>query len=425
MGIRDRLMAQAAVVLIERPAGRLSLADLADSLEENGRQIEERLAQAQDNPANRDALCHIVGIERWGQSRLRVALGEPLTMDEYDGYRPASDLDWEALQAEFPAARQDTLALVAQLDEAGAAEQRVPHNDFGQLSARGWLFYLNMHAKLEGRRVKASKGSRVGVLSSGTVVQIPVAPWLNVFLLRGEGGAVLVDTGLKGQADLILERLAEHGVLPQDVRLILITHGHGDHFGSAAELHQRTGAPVAVHALDADALRRGAHDPKSLRATNKLVELLMNIPGTQFAGQAIPVEPDIVFEDEWHLDEYGVAGRVVPTPGHTPGSVSVVLDSGEVVLGDMVMGALMGLLPKPGAPLVAWDLERNWESLRQLAALSPPVIYASHGGPFRDLSGVGQGQVDWRGALVALGVLAGLVFVWRLLRGRRGASDSL
>lgn len=64
-----------------------------------------------------------------------------------------------------------------------------------------------------------------------------------------------MDTGNPGRPDRILARLAECGVAPGDMRLILLTHGHVDHFGSAAELCERTGAPVAIHALDAEAVR--------------------------------------------------------------------------------------------------------------------------------------------------------------------------
>lgn len=221
-----------------------------------------------------------------------------------------------------------------------------------------------------------------------TVIQIDTGNFTNALLIRGNDGSILVDAGNPGKADRILAQLAECGVAPGDVRLILITHGHIDHFGSAAELRERTGAPVAVHALDADAVRQGIHQPDSLNPTHWLVALGMWIPGVAGPTRAPAFEPDIVFEDEFRLDEYGVAGRVLHTPGHTPGSVSVLLDSGEAIVGDVVMGQLMGLIRKPGPPIVAWDLERNRESVRQLAALSPRVVYVGHGGPFDDLSGL-------------------------------------
>ena len=199
----------------------------------------------------------------------------------------------------------------------------------------------------------------------------------NVFLLRGEGGNVLVDAGNPGQAERILGQMARLGVAPGDVRLILITHGHVDHFGSAAALRREIGAPVAIHALDAPALRQGIHHPDSLRPTSRLVALLQQLPLQATAGRAEGLEPDLTFEGEWRLDEYGVTARVLPTPGHTPGSTTVLLDSGEAVVGDM----LTGFLRRPGPPIVAWDLERNRESLRHLLALSPHILYVGHGGP--------------------------------------------
>ncbi|HEY71901.1 MAG: hypothetical protein B6I35_06320 [Anaerolineaceae bacterium 4572_32.2] len=217
---------------------------------------------------------------------------------------------------------------------------------------------------------------------TNTVVQINTG-LVNVFLIQGGAGCMLVDAGNPGQADLILKQLAEHDVAPDDVRLILITHGHIDHFGSAAALREQTGAPVAIHALDAVAARQGAHQPDSLQPTNRWIGLAMRFPFLHLPNRAPAFEPDVVIEEEWRLDEYGIAGRAVHTPGHTPGSISVLLDGGEAIVGDMVMGKLMGLIRKPGPPVVAWDLEQNQESVRQLLALSPRVVYVGHGGPFR------------------------------------------
>lgn len=237
----------------------------------------------------------------------------------------------------------------------------------------------------------------VGYKMAKTVIQIDTGNFTNVFLIQGCAGCVLVDTGNPGKADRILERLVKRGVAPDDIRLILLTHGHTDHFGSAATLRERTGAPVAIHALDAEAVRQGIHQPGSLRPTGRLIASLLRIAALR--NVAVPdhapaFEPDIVFEEEWRLDEYSIAGRVLPTPGHTPGSVSVLLDSGEAIVGDMVIGDFLRLLRRPGLPIVAWDLERNWESVRQFLDLSPRIVYAGHGGPFgtEDLAGLVKKQ---------------------------------
>ena len=227
---------------------------------------------------------------------------------------------------------------------------------------------------------------------TNAVVQINTG-MANVFLIRGGAGYILVDTGNPGKEDLVLEQLKEHGVAPDDIRLILITHGHVDHFGSAAALRELTSAPVAIHTLDGDAMRQGIHQPDSLKPTGKLMAFLRRIPALQnkVVPEAAPAcEPDVVFEEEWRLDDYGIAGQVLLTPGHTPGSVSLLLDSGEAVVGDVVMGKLMGLIRKPGPPLVAWDLDENRASLRRLLALSPRVVYVGHGGPFDDLAALAK-----------------------------------
>ncbi len=211
-----------------------------------------------------------------------------------------------------------------------------------------------------------------------------------VFLVQGAAGWLLVDTGTAGSADRILAQMAQHDVAPDDVRLILITHGHTDHTGSAAALRERTGAPVAIHAQDADDLRAGDHQPDSLQPTNWLLDAIMRVPFLRRVfPSSDPCPPDILFEEPCRLDDsssplgaIGIAGEVIATPGHTPGSVSVLLDSGEAIVGDMVMGQLMGLIRKPGPPIVAWDLETNWQSLHRLLDRSPRLIYPSHGGPF-------------------------------------------
>jgi hydroxyacylglutathione hydrolase len=219
-----------------------------------------------------------------------------------------------------------------------------------------------------------------------TVIQIDTGRFTNAFLIREDMGCVLVDTGNPGKADRILERLAKRGVAPDDIHLILLTHGHTDHFGSAAVLRAQTGAPVAIHALDAEAVRKGIHQPDSLRPTWRLIAPLVRISALRnlvVPERAPAFEPDIVFEGEWRLDEYGVAGRVIPTSGHTPGSVSVLLDSGDAIVGDMVIGGFLRLLRQPRLPIVAWDLEQNWGSIRRFLDLLPRIVYTGHGGPFK------------------------------------------
>lgn len=149
------LTVKIAGLILERPARKRSLAEHGEHLNQAGGGILDYLARARDSERNRAQLGHIIGIERWGQQRLRALLGEPLVIDEYDAYRPASDTVWEALVVLFRVTREETLDIVDALASSGIdLSATVPHNQYGPLTARGWLRYLDIHANAEVRRIK-------------------------------------------------------------------------------------------------------------------------------------------------------------------------------------------------------------------------------------------------------------------------------
>lgn len=92
------LMRWGAQLIIERPAQKLSIPELAAQLEQSGKQLSERLLACTDTLPNRRQLCHLIGIERWSQRRLRIALGEPFLTEEYDHYRPSTERPWDELK---------------------------------------------------------------------------------------------------------------------------------------------------------------------------------------------------------------------------------------------------------------------------------------------------------------------------------------
>jgi glyoxylase-like metal-dependent hydrolase (beta-lactamase superfamily II) len=156
----------------------------------------------------------------------------------------------------------------------------------------------------------------------------------NCYLLLGEK-PVLVDTGAPGDLKRILAALKDHGVEPGQLALILLTHGHSDHAGCAAELRRRTGAQIALHVGDAPLARIGQNGVLAAQdMMGRLIRPFINEPYEAF-------EPDLIFHEGLSFEPYGLRGRVLPTPGHTPGSVSVVLANGEALIGDVLRGSLV------------------------------------------------------------------------------------
>lgn len=148
MGVLDPLFHLFGWLIIERPARKKTLDDLIADLEATARTGQANLDAAADTPENREIARHVIGIERWGQRRLRVPLGEPAVHDEYDGYRPPENADIADLRAAFRETRKETLALAHRLIETDAnGDTTVRHNQWGELSVRSWLYYLNFHAE--------------------------------------------------------------------------------------------------------------------------------------------------------------------------------------------------------------------------------------------------------------------------------------
>jgi hypothetical protein len=150
MGTLQKLIGLGLRPFAERRARQRTLDEAARDLEQAGARIDAHLAGKPDTPANREAIAHCVGIERWGQSRLRVGLGRPLVMDGHQGYRPDPTLGIEALRAAMAETRAATVALARELVAAGVdPATTVRHNDLGDLSLAGWLAYLEQHASRE------------------------------------------------------------------------------------------------------------------------------------------------------------------------------------------------------------------------------------------------------------------------------------
>jgi hypothetical protein len=151
----------------ERDAQGDSYGDLLERLDKNEAESLPRFENAEDTVVNRARARHIIGIERWGQSRLRTLLGEPLVMDEYDGYQPSPDLTTTELAIEFQRTRAATKAIIQELQEKGVSlSQTAKHNELGDISARAWIAYISNHTGRESRILSGVLSKIMAVLPS-------------------------------------------------------------------------------------------------------------------------------------------------------------------------------------------------------------------------------------------------------------------
>lgn len=104
---------------------------------------------------NRRVLSHIIGIERWGQRRLSVGLGEPCIEEEYNDYRPARETSWSDPKQLFVKTRANTLELRKTIENSRVdTAQTVRHNQQGDFTLRDWMRYLESHASIEAKKIR-------------------------------------------------------------------------------------------------------------------------------------------------------------------------------------------------------------------------------------------------------------------------------
>lgn len=222
-----------------------------------------------------------------------------------------------------------------------------------------------------------SSGPAVEIVPA-TIWRVPTAPadLVNSYLLQDDDGQLtLVDCGAKRAPRKILHAIESIGCGPSDVTRIVLTHAHTDHAGGLSQMRGRTGAPVAVHERDAAYVRTGkapVRDRGSAagRAVNRLGH-----------GHFPPVEVNEELVDGQLLPVAGGV-RVVHTPGHTPGHVSLLHeDSGVLITGDAIFNVRR--LRWPLAPLCT-DVAHNRRTAGLLGDLDYSTAAFSHGPEIRD-----------------------------------------
>jgi hypothetical protein len=140
---------------VRRRARGKTLDQLADQLAASSDVLLPRILAARDTPANREAINHWVGIERWSLARVRRWRDPPTELEPYHAYRLPEGASLEDLQEAFARARQESIALAREMARTGADPAAVvPHNDLGPLTVTEWFEYIDDHTRREVIRLR-------------------------------------------------------------------------------------------------------------------------------------------------------------------------------------------------------------------------------------------------------------------------------
>jgi len=148
-------------------------------------------------------------------------------------------------------------------------------------------------------------------------IRTPLGPaadrFVYVYLVYGER-VIVIDTGFAGSEKLILDDIRSSGRDPAEIASVILTHAHPDHTGSAKIIHELTGCTIAAHPLDRHTIENP--DPAVLKSPAPGIPPLVAGP--------VPVGR-ILTEGDSVTAGKGLSLEVLHTPGHTPGSISLML----------------------------------------------------------------------------------------------------
>jgi glyoxylase-like metal-dependent hydrolase (beta-lactamase superfamily II) len=211
-------------------------------------------------------------------------------------------------------------------------------------------------------------------------VHVILGAIVNLYLIVDADGLTLIDTGLARSGRKILRYIASLGHTPSDLRRIIITHSDGDHVGGLAALKAASGARVYASPIEAKAIAAG-HASRELKLRGLVKWLYETVPwfkvepatvdGTLTGGQVLPALGGL---------------RVVETPGHTPGHISLFAPSaGILFVGDSLVSRWDQLHPSQG--INTWDEALAMESAKAQVALGARIVCPAHGPVVKDAAG--------------------------------------
>ncbi|MDU1903233.1 MAG: MBL fold metallo-hydrolase [Dysgonomonas sp.] len=196
----------------------------------------------------------------------------------------------------------------------------------------------------------------------------------NVFLLTNGDTNILIDTSIAQNQGKLFRKLENLGI--ESIDYLILTHTHFDHAASAGVIKEKFNSRVIVHASESSFLKTGkAVLPKGTNVfTRNLIQRIGNKVVHKF--DFAPCEYDIAIDSCYPLDDLGYSNvYLLPTPGHSPGSISIIVDNEVAIVGD----ALFGVFPNSIFPPFADDEKELIRSWGKLLMTECSVFLPSHG----------------------------------------------
>ena len=214
------------------------------------------------------------------------------------------------------------------------------------------------------------------VVSDGLRIYGMILGPSNAYLIETKQGVTLVDAGMPNSARKV-ERKLEAIARPGELCQIFITHAHVDHYGAAAALRKSTGAPIIVHEDDAEPMALGRTVLGSVRNWEWT---RLPLPVVERMIKIQPTPADRTVTNGEVISNCGLDATVLSTPGHTPGSASLLVRDPSTGYTYAFVG---DLLSTTGGLKAQSSYAQDWSqislSVDELRAVLPQLVFPGHG----------------------------------------------
>jgi hydroxyacylglutathione hydrolase len=210
---------------------------------------------------------------------------------------------------------------------------------------------------------------------------------VNCYLVHTDQGFILIDTGFFSKRAKLEQELEAAGCRPGNLNLIVLTHGDTDHADNGGYLRDQYGAKIALHAVDSGMVERGDMSCARQAKPDKvhfIFRLLIVLAPLLFKGHTFETfQPDFTIDEGFDLSEYGFNARVLHLPGHSKGSIGILIPDDPMTAGPAVFcgDLLYNFFGRPGCLLID-SLADFKASIEKLRSLKIKTVYPGHGQPF-------------------------------------------
>ncbi|UCH63688.1 MAG: MBL fold metallo-hydrolase [Fidelibacterota bacterium] len=208
------------------------------------------------------------------------------------------------------------------------------------------------------------------------------------YLVKYDASFILIDTGVYSKRTELSGALSDIGCTPDNLKLIIITHGHYDHTGNAAYLQKSFNAEILMHKNDVVMVESGIVPTKTRKFRPLYVRMIAPLFLLFYRSTINDQEnnfeifqPDIIVDDEsFDLRPHGFNAIALHIPGHSDGSIAILTEANNLFSGDILVN--FNNKPTFNSNMADISFDDLDSSIAKIKEMPINYVFPGHGKPF-------------------------------------------